>query len=142
MTLAEAEAIFAQPKRAAAASRSRRSPTSGAHPESGAPVRVLDGRFGPYITDGTVNASVPRGVDPESVTVEQAVELLRERRARRGAGEAGRRSATAKKAAAKKTTAKKTAPAKKATARKATAKKAARHQEGDDIRPLRYVRRG
>jgi DNA topoisomerase-1 len=43
---------------------------------------VKDGRFGPYITDGTVNATVPRGVDPEQVTAEMAVQLLAERVAR------------------------------------------------------------
>jgi DNA topoisomerase-1 len=45
-------------------------------------VRVLDGRFGPYVTDGTINATVPRGVEPSSIDLEQAVELLREREAR------------------------------------------------------------
>jgi DNA topoisomerase-1 len=52
-------------------------------------LRVLDGRFGPYVTDGRINASIPRGAKPEAVTFEQAVELLEARRnavpmARRG----------------------------------------------------------
>ncbi len=84
-------------------------------------MRVLDGRFGPYITDGTVNASVPRGTDPDSVTLEQAVELLRERAARAPVKRTAKRSPAKK--TAKKTTAKK-ATAKKSTAKKATAKKA------------------
>lgn len=79
--LEEAEALFAQPKR-----RGRRTKPPiaelGAHPDSGAAVRVLDGRFGPYVTDGALNASVPRGVDPALVTLDEAVELLREREAR------------------------------------------------------------
>ena len=105
VTLEQAKAIFAQPKqRRGRGARSLRSPSSAPHPESGAPVRVLDGRFGPYITDGTINASVPRGTDPETVTLEQAVELLRERAARAPAT----KKAPAKRAAKKAT--KKAAP--------------------------------
>ncbi len=128
VTIDEARAIFAQPKQRRG--RVAKPPLAelGAHPESGAPVRVLDGRFGPYITDGTVNASVPRGTDPESVTLEQAVELMRERAAR---APATKKKAPAKRAAKKATppkstttrTIKKRAPAKKAakkTTRKAT----------------------
>ncbi|MEO1366541.1 MAG: type I DNA topoisomerase, partial [Acidobacteriota bacterium] len=44
------------------------------------PVNVLEGRYGPYVTDGETNASLPRGTDPESVTPEQALELLEKRR--------------------------------------------------------------
>jgi DNA topoisomerase-1 len=81
VTLPQAEALFAQPKR-----RGRRTKPPiaelGPHPETGVPVRVLDGRYGPYVTDGELNATVPRGVDPASVDLEQAVELLRERSAR------------------------------------------------------------
>ena len=39
-------------------------------------MKLLDGRYGPYVTDGTTNASVPEGHEPEHVTMEQAVELL------------------------------------------------------------------
>jgi DNA topoisomerase-1 len=122
VTLDEARAIFAQPKQRRG--RVAKPPLAelGAHPESGAPVRVLDGRFGPYITDGTVNASVPRGTDPETVTLEQAVELLRERAARAPAKKSPAKKSAAKKAPAKKTAKKSTA--KKATAKKSTAKKA------------------
>jgi DNA topoisomerase-1 len=120
VSLADAQAVFAQPKRGRG--RTVKPPLAelGAHPESGAPIRVLDGRFGPYITDGTVNASVPRGVDPESVTVEQAVELLRERALRAPATKkraakksAAKKAPTKKKAAAKKPTGTKKAPTKK-----------------------------
>jgi len=114
VTLPEAQAIFAQPKQRRG--RVAKPPIAdlGAHPESGAPVRVLDGRFGPYITDGTTNATVPRGLQPEAVTLAEAVELLAERAAR------GPSKRTAKKTTAKKTT------AKKATAKKAPAKKTTR----------------
>ncbi|MEX2294709.1 MAG: type I DNA topoisomerase, partial [Gemmatimonadota bacterium] len=62
----------------------------GTHPESGAQLRILDGRYGPYVTDGSVNASIPKGGDPEVVTVEEAVELLAAS-ARKGKGGRGRR---------------------------------------------------
>ena len=48
----------------------------GAHPESGAEVELLKGRYGPYVTDGAVNASVPRDREAESTTLDEAVELL------------------------------------------------------------------
>ena len=58
----------------------------GAHPADGAPVRVLAGRYGPYIKHGAVNANVPRGVEPQAVTLEQAVALLAERAAKPSCG--------------------------------------------------------
>ncbi len=105
VTLAEAEALYAQPKRRG---RQRKSLAElGAHPDSGAPVRILSGRYGPYATDGTTNASIPRGRTPEEVTLEEAVELLRERAAR---GPAKKKRKPAKKKAKKKA---KRKPAKK-----------------------------
>jgi DNA topoisomerase-1 len=82
VTLAQAEAIFAQPKQRRGRAAKPPIAALGPHPESGAAVRVLDGRFGPYVTDGTINATVPRGVEPASIDLAQAVELLREREAR------------------------------------------------------------
>jgi topoisomerase IA-like protein len=121
VTLGDAEALFAQPKQRRG--RVAKPPLAdlGQHPESGAPVRVLDGRYGPYVTDGTTNASVPRGSDPESITLEQGVELLRERAARAPAAKR-----TVKKAAKKRTAKKRTATkvVKKRAAKK-TAKKVA-----------------
>ena len=123
VTLEQARAIFAQPKQRRGRGAAKPPLADlGAHPESGAPVRVLDGRFGPYITDGTVNASVPRGTDPETVTIEQAVELLRERAARAPAIKRPAKRAGVKKSPAKKT-------AKKTTAKKAPAKQAAKTTE-------------
>ena len=89
---------------------------------------VKDGRFGPYVTDGTTNASLRKGDVVESIDIERASELLAERRA---AGPSTRKKKAAKKAAP----AKKKATAKKATAKKATAKKSrgeegSRRQEG------------
>lgn len=48
----------------------------GGHPDSQANVTIRSGRFGPYVTDGTVNASVPRGRDPQAITLEEAIELI------------------------------------------------------------------
>jgi len=82
---------------------------------------VKDGRFGPYVTDGTTNASLRKGDDVETLTIERGSELLAERRA---AGPSTRKKAAAKKAPAKKSAAKKSA-AKKSAAKKAPAKKSA-----------------
>jgi len=129
VTVEQAEAIFAQPKQGRG--RVAKPPIAelGVHPDSGAPIRVLDGRFGPYITDGTTNATVPRGMQPDAVTLNEAVELLAERAARGPA----KKKAPAKRAPAKKAakkppstttrTVKKGTTAKKAAAKKAAAKK-------------------
>ena len=82
----------------------------GAHPADGQPIRVLSGRYGPYIKHGATNANVPRGADPLSVTLEQAVALIAEREAKGGGKKKPARAAKAKaapKAAAKKPAAKK-----------------------------------
>ncbi len=99
----------------------------GAHPVDGQPIRVLSGRYGPYIKHGATNANVPRGADPLSVTLEQAIELIAERVAKGGGAKAKKpaRSVKAKaepKAAArKKPAAKKKAPAKNKLAAKSRA---------------------
>ena len=86
---------------------------------SGKPMTVKDGRFGPYVTDGTTNASLRRGDDPEQLTDARANELLSERRAKEASGETKKKST---KKSSKKTTKKKAT--KKAT-KKSTAKKSA-----------------
>jgi DNA topoisomerase-1 len=89
----------------------------GPHPETGEPLSVCKGRYGPYVTDGQVNATIGRDNDPQEVTLEEAVVLLRD---------AAKRKKTSKKKAAKKKTAKKKTVTKKAgkkTARKKATKK-------------------
>src|SRR5690606_29153106 len=89
------------------------------------PIRIKDGRFGPYITDGTTNVTVPKGETPEDITFERAVDLLAIKRAKGPVKRAAKKPA-AKKPAAKKPAAKKPA-AKKPAAKKttSTAKKTA-----------------
>jgi len=85
-------------------------------------ISVRDGRYGPYVNQGKVNATLPKTVQPADVTLEQALELIAERAAKTG-GKKPARKAAAKKAPAKKAAAKKPA-AKKAPAKKAGAKAA------------------
>jgi DNA topoisomerase-1 len=54
----------------------------GTDPVTGKPMVVKEGRFGPYVTDGETNASLRKGDDPETVTLDRALELLTERRAK------------------------------------------------------------
>jgi DNA topoisomerase-1 len=112
ITLEDALAIFAQPKQRGRAAAAAALKELGVDPVSQGPVTVREGRFGPYVTDGEHNASLRKGDDVESITLERAAELLADRRER----------APVKKKTAKKTAAKK-APAKKATVKKAAAKK-------------------
>jgi len=63
----------------------------GTDPVGGNEIVLKEGRFGPYVTDGETNASLRKGDDPETVTLDRAVELLAERRAKGPAKPAGRR---------------------------------------------------
>ncbi|MEL6257694.1 MAG: type I DNA topoisomerase, partial [Pseudomonadota bacterium] len=85
----------------------------GAHPSDEAPVQVLDGRYGPYIKWGKINATLPKDLKPEDLNVDQALEILAEKEKKGG---------KKKPAAKKKTPAKKTAAA---SAKKPATKKAA-----------------
>lgn len=118
--LAGALELFAQPKYGARRAASALKEFDN-DPVSGKPVKVKDGRFGPYVTDGTTNATIPRGEDIEEITFERAVELLAIKRAK-GPTTRGRKTPAKKKPAAKKTSAKK--PAAKKPAAKKTASKA------------------
>ena len=105
--LAEAAAGGGRPQRGAA-----RAPLKelGEHPRTGAAMKLMEGRYGAYVTDGTTNATLPKTLAPDQLTAEEAAQLLDARAA----------AAPAKKKPAKK----KAAPAKKAPAKK-TAKPAA-----------------
>ena len=102
----------------------------GPHPTSGGEIKLMAGRFGPYVTDGITNATLPKAKDPGELTLEEAIVLIDERAAKGPAK--GKKKAPAKKAAAKKPAAKKAAAKKEATAegeeaapKKAAAKKPA-----------------
>jgi DNA topoisomerase-1 len=56
--------------------------TLGKHPNSGETLVVKEGRYGPYISDGKVNASLNKTVDPKTITLEKATELINEKRAK------------------------------------------------------------
>ncbi len=103
--------------------RGRRTPTVlkelGKSPDTEEDIKMLEGRYGPYVTDGTTNASLPRGTDIETVTNEMAVGWLRERAAR-----GGTKKKKAKKKASKKKASKKKASKKKTTKKKSSSKAA------------------
>jgi DNA topoisomerase-1 len=80
ITLEDAVALLAKPREG----RGGRSTPQviadlGPHPDRGDAITLRAGRFGPYVTDGTVNASVPKGKDPASVTIDDAIDLLARR---------------------------------------------------------------
>ena len=96
LTLDQALEILAQPKYGA------RRPSSAlkefdADPESGKPIRIRDGRFGPYVTDGVTNVTIPRGEDIEAIDFERAVQMLADKRAKGPAPKKTTRRAPAKK---------------------------------------------
>jgi DNA topoisomerase-1 len=94
----------------------------GAHPVTGKPVKVLAGRYGPYIKHADTNANVPKGANPADLTLEQALVLLAAREAQ-GGGAKSNRGARGKSPA--KTAKAAPAKAKKAAPRKAAARKTA-----------------
>ncbi len=118
ITLDEALKIYAEPKR-----RGRQAAPKpplkelGDDPESGKPMVVKDGRFGPYVTDGEYNASLRRSDSVEDLTKERAAELLAEKRAK---GPAPKKGGSKKTTAAKSSTTK--SGTSKSTASKSTSK--------------------
>jgi DNA topoisomerase I len=81
----------------------------GDHPDGGGKIVVRDGKYGPYVNFGKVNATLPKGKDPQSVTIADALALIAEKEAKGGGKKPFRKAASAggKPAAAKKTAAKK-----------------------------------
>lgn len=114
ITQEQALEIYAQPKQRGRGAAKPPLAEFGEDPVSGKKVTVKEGRFGPYITDGVTNITVPRGRQPEELTAEEAYQLLADKRAKGPAT----KKAPARKPAAKNTAAKKTTAAKPAGRKK------------------------
>ena len=97
----------------------------GDHPETGDPIEVWAGRYGPYVKHQKTNASLPKGIEPDDVSMPMAIDLIVEQ------AKKGKKGRGTKKTATKKSSAKKPA-AKKATAKKAAPKKSAPKKSGSD----------
>ena len=121
-TMEEALKLFSEPKQRGRRAAAQPKKELGNHPESELPIKLFDGRYGPYVSDGTTNASLPKDEKEEDLTLARAVELI-DARAAKGPAK--------KKKAAKKKTAKKAGKkaskkvAKKKAAKKVASKKAA-----------------
>ncbi|GGA50874.1 type I DNA topoisomerase [Sphingomonas psychrolutea] len=110
--LAEAAAGGGRPQRGAQAPLK----VLGLHPRSEAEIKLMEGRYGAYVTDGTTNATLPKSIEKDALTLEEAAQLI-DARAAAAPPAKGKKKAAAKKAPAKKPAAKKAAP-KKAPAKK------------------------
>jgi DNA topoisomerase-1 len=122
VTLDEAVALYAQPKRRRGAVERPPLRELGDDPATGRHMTLKDGRFGPYVTDGETNASLRKGDDIETLSIERASELLAERRAAGPPTKRGRRPAK-KKSAPRKASARKSAARKKSATKKTSAAK-------------------
>lgn len=118
--LAEAAANGGRPARGAA-----REPLKvlGKHPRTELEIRLMEGRYGPYVTDGETNATIPKSVEKDALTLEEAAQLIDARAAAAPVKKGAKKKAAPKKAAAKKAAPTKAA-AKKPAAKKAPLKKA------------------
>jgi DNA topoisomerase I len=120
ITLEEARAIYAQPKQRGRAAAKPPLKDLGTDPASGQPMIIKEGRFGAYVTNGEINATLRRGDDIETITSERAAELLAEKRAK---GPAPKKRATKRsQAAAAATTSSSKPAAKRVSAKKVRAK--------------------
>jgi DNA topoisomerase-1 len=99
----------------------------GDHPQRGGPILVKKGRYGPYVTNSGINATIPDNIAPDEITLAQAVELIEARAEKTGAkGAPKKKAAKAKSSAAKPADAKAEKKPKKAAAKKKAAPKAAK----------------
>ncbi|WP_294134809.1 type I DNA topoisomerase [Sphingobium sp.] len=97
----------------------------GAHPRTEAEIKLMEGRYGAYVTDGTTNATLPKTVDKDQLTLEEAAQLIDARAAAAPAKKGAKKKAAPKKAPAKKASSKTDGAAKKPAAKKAPTKKKA-----------------
>jgi DNA topoisomerase I len=111
VTLDEAVEILKQEKRPRRGATKKVLRDLGPHPTSGAVVQLVEGRYGPYVTDGTTNASLPKDVNADEITLEPAVELL------------GAREGTKKGGRARKAPTRRTGTARRGTPRRPAARK-------------------
>jgi len=127
ITFERAVELLKQPRtRGRAASQPKTLKEVGKHPQSGAAIQLKAGRYGPYVTDGTTNASLPQGADPDALSLDEAVSLINAR-AEKGPAKKGRRT---KRAAGAKKSDGTAAPKKKAAAKRSTkGRKAANAEE-------------
>ncbi|MGO9195559.1 MAG: type I DNA topoisomerase [Acidimicrobiales bacterium] len=118
VTLEDALGRLAQPKTRRFGQTAAPLKEVGPDPVSGQPIVLRSGRFGPYVTDGTVNASLRRADDPETITLERAAELIQLRREAGPSPRARKAAATKKSGATRKAAARKAGGAKKAAVKK------------------------
>jgi DNA topoisomerase-1 len=110
VTLEEALELFRQEKPSRRPAGRKVLRELGAHPETGTSVQLLEGRYGPYVTNGTTNASLPKDMDGDALTLDAAIGLLRAREEAKPAGRGrggARRSGGAKRAPRRKAPARK-----------------------------------
>jgi DNA topoisomerase-1 len=103
----------------------------GKHPDDDAVIGIFEGRYGAYVKHGKINATLPKEMEINDVTLEQALEWLAAKATKTGTKKGGKKKAAKKKTAKKKAAAKKT-PAKKKTAKKKTAKKKATKKKPEE----------